>query len=226
MRKLLFLPLVLLLHGCSDDSIDEKVASETKPEGSKHIVNSTNDGNIVAGLHYNLDSANRFAIIKCNEVKITQIGNHILDSIMKLNKKLEFRNEIQEAWGYFFTEQTWAGLKKYGYSQADVSYGGYDKHICLLGHAPYTERGLWEVINFRNDDMATAHPILFNEATDIFFRDEHPQITDVSVSNQGGAFIEYAIKVDFNTVDDQAIYYTVSNEQQKIVVTVDKFGMK
>ena len=227
MKNILLFVLLLVFTGCADDTIEDHVSKSTAPDApKKKEVNSTNAGNLVNGLPYNPDSTHREAIIKFNEIKIIEIGNLMLENILKKNKKLEFQNDIQEAYGYFFTQDVWDSLAALGFPKNEVSMGEESAPIMLEGKPPYIDKGIWEEQKFNNNDMRSKHPILFKRAVDRFMSSEHPKINDVTMENQGGSFVDYSLKVSYNISNDQYIYYTVSNTNQRIVVTVDKFGMK
>ena len=226
MKNLLLISL-LLLTGCADDTIEDNVAKKTAEESPKgKTVNSTNDGNVVNGLHYSPDSTHREAIIMFNDIKILEIANLIIENILHKNKKLEFKNDMQEAYGYFFTPEVWDTLAAYGYQQSDVTFGEGNKAINLQGQSPYIEKQVWEEVKFNNLDLKVKHPKLYNRAVARFWDDENPKINEIKVDNQGGSFVDYSLKVSYNAASDQYVYYTVSNTNERLVVSVDKFGMK
>ena len=223
MKKLLLFPLILLLSGCADDTIDESAAKNAEADVAK--AKAMGNGYVVNGLHYNMDSVCRYAIVKVNDVKIASMGASMLEKMLSKNKQLEFKTDLQETYAFTLTPELRDSLKYYGFEQKDISTDG-GRDIVLTGRSPYNRQGLWEEVSVDTKAVLTRHPVLFDKATSIFMAKENPRVTDVTATNEGGSFTDYSMKVSYNSGSEQYVYFTVASVAGKLAVTVDKFGMK
>jgi hypothetical protein len=220
MRVLTFFILLVLLSGCDDDKIDATLRSAPTEE-SKEVKPVSN--NTLHGLNFSLDSINRAVIIQTNRLKINQICSDILRMLVTKNKQLEYKNNLSEVYCFLVTQDKLDSLAYFGYPKETVGEG---ELINLAGTEPYKNKNMWERVSIKDDEFETKHPTLFKLAADRFFEKYAPRLVDERIALHGVNYIDYEATLRYKNNDETPITFRIANESQKLVVTVDKFGVK
>lgn len=210
--------LLVFAASCDDDDADKYGDYITTGSTSKTVPNM---GESVNGIYFSMDSISHQVIIKTCQKKIGDICVKIIEDLVKKNKKLEYKNELGDQFGYSLDKQIMDSLAYYNYTSADIGTSVDDNEILLYGITPYREKGIWENITVTNANFEKDHPKLFAKGEALFFKTNNPAMKDLTVENQGGNFVEYNGKVRFADGNEQYVHFTAANKSQKLELEIN-----
>ena len=218
MKKLLLIPILFLFIGCSDDPIEDSLDESNL----KREIPLKSDGSIAENKPVDADSAARYALLQYNKIKIYELGNEIIENLLRKNRRLEFSNQLVNQYGYSFSKDIRDSLNYYGFTDKEIGYGDANKDIDLIGQSPYLENGIWEKVMVKIKNFEAKHPVLYKQAIERFYEDNDPKIQEITISDRAGNVVDYCAKVRLNDGQEQYLCFSIETSNQKTIVTLKK----